>query len=231
VPEDWKALSAERIPGEDSEDEPGPQDAQAAKGKKADTKPVNPYEDWSLVRTKDKLAGWVLTRNLTLSIPDEVAQYAEGKRIAAYFEMGTVQDEEKGEKHYWLWAVALTQSAWDYDALRIFTWNRRKHRYETAWRERDLEGYFPIEVKPPEAGQVSRQFSAVVRDDDGKYWIRSYQFDGIRARLTGKAPYTPPGQEGTTKAAPLPVEQMEANAPQPGWFGKQWAAVKKAVGL
>ena len=34
-------------------------------------------EDWSLVRTKDGQIGWVLTRNLDMSIPDEVAQYAK----------------------------------------------------------------------------------------------------------------------------------------------------------
>ena len=34
--------------------------------------------------------------------------------------------------------------AWDYNQIRVFTRNRAKHRYETAYRERDMEGYLPV---------------------------------------------------------------------------------------
>ena len=37
------------------------------------------YDDWYLVRTTDK-AGWGLAGNLDMSVPEEVLQYAEGKR-------------------------------------------------------------------------------------------------------------------------------------------------------
>ena len=37
-------------------------------------------------------SGWVLTRRLFMSIPDEVAQYAEGKRIVSYFSLGETRD-------------------------------------------------------------------------------------------------------------------------------------------
>ena len=33
---------------------------------------------------------------------------------------------------------------WDYNQIRVFTRNRAKHRYETAYRERDMEGYLPV---------------------------------------------------------------------------------------
>jgi hypothetical protein len=35
---------------------------------------------------------------------------------------------------------------WDYNQIRIFTRNRAKHRYETAYRERDLQGYLPVKT-------------------------------------------------------------------------------------
>jgi len=44
------------------------------------------------VRTKDGSVGWVLARNLYMSVPDDVAQYAEGKRITAYLALGDVRD-------------------------------------------------------------------------------------------------------------------------------------------
>ena len=42
-------------------------------------------EDCNLVRSKEGRTGWVLTRALRMAIPYEVAQYAEGHRITAYF--------------------------------------------------------------------------------------------------------------------------------------------------
>ncbi len=233
-PENWKDLSAEKLHiNEDEPDEPakpaGPADQKAAA--KAAKKPVVLNEDWTLIRTKDKQCGWVLSRNLNISIPDEVAQYGEGKRIAAYFDLGIVNDQEKGVKHDWLWAVSSEVQSFDFDAIRVFTWNRRRHRYETAFRVRDLEGYFPIRVDTPEPGSVNRTFSVIDRDDDGKYWLRHYAFDGTRARMSGKEPFQPGAADTVTKAAPLAVEQMEAKAaPQPGWFKRQWAELKKRFG-
>jgi len=231
-PDNWKDLSAEKLHINEEADEPStpsaPADPKAAA--KAAKKPVVIDEDWSMVRTKDKQCGWVLSRNLNISIPDEVAQYGEGKRIAAYFDLGAVNDEEKGVKHDWLWAVSSDVQNFDFDAIRVFTWNRRRHRYETAFRARDLQGYFPIRLDSAEQGSVNRTFSVIDKDDDGKYWLRHYVFDGTRVRLSGKEPFQPGAADTVTKAAPLAVEQMEAKAaPQQGWLKRRWGALKKRL--
>ena len=66
-------------------------------------KPV-PTDYWSLVRTPTGQSGWVLTRLISMAIPDEVAQYAEGHRIVSYLPLGYVQDEDQ-KKPIWLWTT------------------------------------------------------------------------------------------------------------------------------
>lgn len=152
------------------------------------TQPVVPekpptLEEWTLVRTKNNLTGWVLSRNLYMSIPDEVAQYAEGKRITSYFSLGEVKDEESGTvKHNWLWTTLSGPAAYDFDGWRVFIWNRRHHRFETSYRQRDVEGYFPVQV-------AGNQFFLITKDDDGKMRRRTYNFDGTLVHLAGAEEY------------------------------------------
>ncbi len=112
------------------------EDAEAAKP------PV--MEDWYLVRTAAGHVGWVLLRMIDLDIPLDVAQYAEGQRIVSYFVLNTVADGDKQVPQY---LVCLNEPKdglpWDFNQIRIFTWNRARHRYETAYRERNIEGYLP----------------------------------------------------------------------------------------
>jgi hypothetical protein len=251
VPDNWQELSAERI-----EAAPVPQKAPAPlppapppitssagskpgskSGSKNDKRSGHSSsgagaavgEEWSLVRTKDHLSGWVLTRNLTMSIPDEVAQYAEGKRIAAYFDLGAVKDEEKGINHNWLWAISSDVEGFDFESIRVFTWNRRRHRYETAYREHPIEGFLPIRV---EASEGKYRFSVIVRADGGQFRLRRYQFDGVVVHLLSKDPYQPPSGlgAGDGKAEPLQVGEMQARATRPGWWQRRWNSIKQLFG-
>jgi Bacterial SH3 domain/GW (Gly-Tryp) dipeptide domain len=128
----------------------------AVSGKPADkTKDVEPpkpvMEDWYLVRSSSGKVGWVLLRMVDLDVPLDVAQYAEGQRIVGYFVLNTVPEnidgEEKQEPQYLvLLNMPKDGLPWDYNQVRVFTRNRNKHRYETAYRERDMEGYLPVKT-------------------------------------------------------------------------------------
>jgi SH3-like domain-containing protein len=120
------------------------------KDKTKDAEPPKPVmEDWYLVRNSAGQVGWVLMRMIDLDVPLDIAQYAEGQRIMGYFVLNTVQEtidgQQKEEPQY---LVLLNEPkdglAWDYNQVRVFTRNRNKHRYETAYRERNMEGYFPV---------------------------------------------------------------------------------------
>src|SRR5579872_6069253 len=111
----------------------------AKTGSKAPNGPL--LEDWWLVRDDQNRVGWVLARMVDIDVPLEIAQYAEGQRFVAFFALDQVQDGDKKVRQY---VCLLTEPhdglPYDYDQVRVFTWNIRKHRYETAYREHGLNG-------------------------------------------------------------------------------------------
>jgi len=180
-----------------------------------------PVDDWTLVRTKDGNVGWALSRMLMMSIPDEVAQYAEGHRITAYLPLGDVT--EKGSstvKHNWLWTTASTgQLPYEFDSFRVFVWSTRRHHYETAYIERNVKGYYPIETES-RAGEEEKAFSLVLQDKDGKLYKRTYAFSGYRVRMVSKTPNQPPPALPEVRASrsfdPVPVALSSSG----GWRQK-----------
>ncbi|MBV9759360.1 MAG: hypothetical protein JO340_02245 [Acidobacteriaceae bacterium] len=229
-PANWEDLSSERVDGAQAAP-PSPIAKQNQSAEKKSSEPAKPvvYEDWTLVRTKDRQCGWVLSRNLMMSIPDEVAQYAEGKRITSYFDLGAVSDDEKGEKHNWLWTTSSGAEAFDFDSWRVFLWNRRHHRYETSFRQRDLEGYFPVHVDAPDANAFGRAFAIVTKDDDGKFHRRSYLFDGTRVHLTATEAFQP--RSPNEKPAPaLDASKLSPQgAARSGWLSRKWTDLRRRL--
>jgi len=109
--------------------------------------PSSVFEDWWLVRDDQGRVGWVLARMVDVDVPLDIAQYAEGQRFVAFFVLNEVQDGDKKVPQY---LCLLTEprdgSPYDYDQVRVFTWNVKKHRYETAYREHGLDGVLPVTV-------------------------------------------------------------------------------------
>lgn len=125
--------------------------------------PPPPLEDWDLVRTKDGKVGWALARMLYMAIPDEVAQYAEGQRITAYLAIGEVTDGDQVKKN-WLWTTATRDlHAADFDSIRVFVWSASRHRYETAYIERNVTGFYPVELATVPGGK-EKGFSLIEVD-------------------------------------------------------------------
>jgi uncharacterized protein YgiM (DUF1202 family) len=227
-PDNWQELSTEKVDGaESTAEQKARKDKEALEKKAAALKKPVVLEDWTLVRTKDNQIGWVLTRNLVMSIPDEVAQYAEGKRITSYFDLGSVQDEVKGLKHNWLWTTASRPEPFDFDAWRVFIWNRRRHRYETSYRDRDLEGYFPVHVDPVDPNAFGRTFELITKDDDGKLRRRKYYFDGVRVHLAGTEDYRRGETSESAFAGGIDTNKLQSKVPRENWFKREWNSIRR----
>jgi SH3-like domain-containing protein len=143
--------------------------------------PAGPVlEDWWLVRDDQGRVGWVLARMVDIDVPLEVAQYAEGQRFVAFFVLNQVQDGDKKVPQY---LCVLTEphdgSPYDYDQIRVFTWNVRKHRYETAYREHGLDGVLPVSVtqEPFDKEGTLPVFILRVQDDAGNVSERKYKLN------------------------------------------------------
>jgi len=144
-----KRATAEKQAGAMPAARPSAAATTAKPGAKAAPGPV--LEDWWLVRDDQGRVGWVLARMVDVDVPLEVAQYAEGQRFVAFFVLNEVQDNDKGvQKRIPQYLCVLTDPhdglPYDFDQIRVFTWNTRKHRYETAYREHGLNGVLPVRV-------------------------------------------------------------------------------------
>ena len=167
-----------------------------AKDATAPPKPI--MEDWYLVRNSSGRVGWVLLRMVDLDVPLEIAQYAEGQRIMGYFVLSTVEDQEKQVPQY---LVMLNEPKdglpWDFNQIRVFTWGKVKHRYETAYRERDLQGFFPVKTGHAVFGKEGDlpTFTIRKRNADGQMVEITYKLNQpiVRRVLT-------PEQEAAEKA-------------------------------
>ncbi len=198
-PADWLDLSKTDLSKEEPEPEPesGPK--------------IVPSDLWSLVRAASGQSGWVLTRRLSMAIPDEVAQYAEGHRIVSYFSLANVQAD--GEtKHTWLWTtVRGSGEPYDFDSFRVFVWSLRHRRYETAYVLHEVEGYEPVLLKEVEYGGKGVAsgkypgFSVCVVNRDGAKVRQEYALIGNIVRFAGETPCetssAPASQAGSS---PLP---------------------------
>jgi SH3-like domain-containing protein len=148
--------------------------------KNESSKPAALMEDWWLIRDPDGHVGWVLARMVDLDVPLEIAQYAEGQRPVAFFALNQVADGDKKVSQY---LVVLTEPKdglpFDYDQIRVFTWNVKRHRYETAYREHNLNGVLPVTVSQENFDKEGTLpiFVLRVKDDDGNLSERKYKLN------------------------------------------------------
>jgi len=137
-------------------------------------------EDWWLIRDPQGHVGWVLSKMVDLDVPLEIAQYDEGQRVIAFFQLDEVADGDKKVPQY---LVVYSESKeglpFDFNQARVFTWNLKRHRYETAYRERNLIGMLPVTVAQEsfEKEGALPVFVLRVSDENGNLQERKYKLN------------------------------------------------------
>jgi len=203
-------------------------------------KPV-PTDDWSLIRNSAGQTGWVLTRRLYMAIPDEVAQYAEGRRIVSYFPLGETRDGTV-TKPSWLWTtIEAGQQPYDFDSFRVFVWSLRHHRYETGHIERNVKGFFPVITGPvpapraravkdaPSNAERAPGFSILVEKKDGLRYRRNFAFVGNQVRFSGEGRAEAPPAEQVSKPT-LIASEKNAPTSSDSFYGSLKQRIKSLFG-
>jgi Bacterial SH3 domain len=211
LPQNWQAISRPTM----ADDETPAEDEEPAA-------PPVPDDDWSLIRTAAGQTGWVLTRRLTMAIPDDVAQYAEGRRIVTYFSLGTIDDGD-AKKDVWLWTtIGEGRPPYDFDSFRVFIWSLRRHRYETAYIERNIQGFEPVRLDQFDysgAGTAKGApvkypgFSICMRKKDGTLARRNYVLLTNIVRFAGESGCELPPPVFNIAALPKPGAKPVVSAP------------------
>ena len=164
---------------------------------KSPNSPTPIMEDWWLIRDPQQHVGWVLARLVDIDTPLEIAQYAEGQRIVAFFVLNEVADGDKKVPQY---LVLLTEPRdgmdFDFNQARVYTWNVKRHRYETAYRERNLNGFLPATVTQENFDKEGTLpvFVLHVKDASGNAGERKYKLNTPivkRVLAPGEAPQRP----------------------------------------
>jgi hypothetical protein len=176
----------------------------AAKGAKTKKEPLPgepdvPMEDWWLVRDSQDRVGWILARRLDVDVPDEIAGYSEGQKIVGAYLLTKVYDPDSSLPDKMVPEYVSVTNAYkdglpyDFNQVRVFTWNVKKHRYETAYRQRGLEGYLPVVISQGKdaQGQAVPEFAITVatsdevKVDSQTGAARPVQTDTLHYRLEG----------------------------------------------
>jgi SH3-like domain-containing protein len=119
--------------------------------------PAPVMEDWWLVRTAKGDTGWIYSHLMDVDAPDALQRYAEGQRIVGAYVLRHVDDPDSGILDAGVTVSSVPEYLtvlgpykaglpYDFDQVRVFTWNTKKHHYETAFREKNIAGYLPVVI-------------------------------------------------------------------------------------
>jgi len=204
-----------------------------AVGTDASAPPPIAMEDWWLGRDVHGRTGWLLSRMLDVDAPDTLTRYAEGQKIIGAYVLTTVHDDgaEGENKDIPIYLTVMGPYTaglpYDFDQVRVFTWSLKMHRYETAFREKNMEGYLPIAMskgKDPYGKSVVAQTplptftyrvlaadaGPVVPDPvtgavtPGRTIAKTYRLEGNLVRRVA-----PPGSHDEPEAHPVAEEKKD----------------------
>jgi len=137
---------------------------------------------WLKVRPKPDEVGWLLASLVDYDVPSELAQYTEGYVYTAVKPINQVQDPYAGAINWYVVGERApgTDPVIDFNGVRVFTWNMKMHRYETAFRARDIRGVYPLEIGQEKGNPTFRYYE--IGDDNSSKTPHDFVMYGVVTR-------------------------------------------------
>ena len=141
------------------------------------------------------IAGWVVARFVELDLPDAVREGLNSANVrpVAWFELNRVESPDGDKPQYLVTGTKGPEGQpCDFTVLRVYTWNAKRSRYETAFIENNACGQLPVRVSRNDSGQPEFHFHAMASGEKGDRVYRLIQT--VVRRI-------PQGDEAAKKAA------------------------------
>jgi len=148
------------------------------------------------------IAGWTIARFIELDTPEAVREEMASANIRtlAWFELNRVSDPSGDKPQYLVvGARGAEGQPCDFTTLRVYTWNGRRTRYETAFIENNLCGGLPIRVGKGPSGEPEFRFHLMdAGKDERVYRLRQTVVRRVREgeatrKKSNRAPTTKSG--------------------------------------
>lgn len=113
------------------------------------------------------IAGWVVARFVSYDLPETIRDYASsaGIRPVAWFVLNRVPDAGVQRPQFLLAGSKSGENPeCDFSMLRVYTWDAKKQRYETAYVEGNLCGMLPVRIDQ-QSGTADAEFRFKERRD------------------------------------------------------------------
>lgn len=144
---------------------------------------------WLKVRPSPTEVGWLLASLVEYDVPAELSQYTEGYAYTAIKPINQVQDSIAGPVNWYVVGERGpgTDPTVDFNGVRVFTWNMKMHRYETAFRARGVRGVYPLEIGQEKGNPTFRYYEISA---DGTKTPQDYVMYGVVTRPLAAASAT-----------------------------------------
>jgi len=107
------------------------------------------------------IAGWIIGRFVELDLPDTVREGTASANVrpVAWFELNKISDITGAKPQYLVAGTRGPDSQpCDFTNIRVYTWNPKKTRYETAYIENNLCGQMPVRIGTGPKGEPEFRF-------------------------------------------------------------------------
>jgi len=107
------------------------------------------------------IAGWIIGRFVELDLPDTVREGTASANVrpVAWFELNRVSDIAGAKPQYLVAGTRGPDSqSCDFTNIRVYTWNLKKTRYETAYIENNLCAQMPVRIGTGPRGEPEFRF-------------------------------------------------------------------------